>query len=458
MESRMSVVPPRLRGSLHQRERIPVLSASTLLPVQRFLHTEAVGGMLLLAAVAVALLWANLAHAGYESFWSTIAGFDLGFVSDFGDYRHWVNDGLMVIFFFVAGAEVKREISDGELREMRKAGLPLAGAAGGMLLPAAVFVAVNLGFGGSLTGWAVPMATDIAFAVGVLALVPGTPSEARVFLLSLAIADDIGAILIIALFYSDGISLLPLLIALLILLGALAMSRLGLASEGRFLMLLPFLWLAVLESGVHPTIAGVALGLATPARPRYDLGESEETREDLRQAVQTVEQAEDEEEREVALGRLDELIRETESLTDRFERNLHPLSSFVVLPIFALANAGILIRPDSFLDAVSTPLFWGIALGLVAGKSIGITLIAKGSVLTGLAQMPASLRWRNVAGTAMLAGIGFTVSLFIATLAFTDEQTLQTAKLAVLLASLTAGTAGVVLLWLTSRSDRENAR
>ncbi len=411
---------------------------------------EAFGSIFLLVCVALALAWANISESSYESLWTTIASFDLGFAADSGDYRHWVNDGLMVIFFFVAGVEVKREISVGELGSIRSASLPVAGALGGMALPAIVFVAVNLGFGGSSTGWAVPIATDIAFAVGILALAPGVPREARIFLLSLAIADDIGSILIIAIFYSGPISVLPLGIGVLLLLSAAFLNRANFASEGRFLVLLPFLWLAVLESGLHPTIAGVALGLVTPARPRYDLIDSVETRQSLRQSLDEIEATHDAEERDVALGRLNELVTESEGLTDRIEHNLHFVSSFVVLPLFALANAGIVIRFDSLTDSINTPLFWGIAIGLVIGKSAGITVVTRLAVLLKIAALPQGFSWSQVLGTAFLGGIGFTVSLFIATLAFSDEESLQTAKLAVLFGSAVAGIGGYVLLKMTS--------
>jgi NhaA family Na+:H+ antiporter len=344
-----------------------------------------------------ALVWANVADVAYEDFWHVDLPLDL-------DLRHFVNDGLMALFFFVVGLEVKRELVVGDLRDPRTAALPVAGAIGGMLVPAAIYLAVTAG-GEGADGWAVPMATDIAFALAVLAIV-GTkaPRELKIFLLTLAIVDDIGAIVVIALFYGDGLAPAWLLGAAATAVGIVAMRRAGLTNPWWFVGPALLLWLCTLESGVHATIAGVVLGLLTPTG---------------------------------AVGGREVL----HDLEDR----LHPWSSFLIVPLFALANAGVVLTSDAVDGALSSAVAWGVVLGLVVGKPLGILAASALAVRLRIATLPEGLAVRHLAGVAAIAGIGFTVSLFVAELSF-EGTLLAQAKLAILAASVTAGLVGMVVI------------
>ncbi len=381
-------------------------------PIQSFLRVETAGGMVLLAATIFAIVAANSPWDGdYARFWAYHVGLDRGAVSLDKSLAHWVNDGLMTVFFFVVGLEIKRELATGELSDRRAATLPAAAAIGGMILPAAIFAGLNLGTAGG-DGWAIPMATDIAFSVGVLALLGSrAPAGLKAFLLALAIVDDIGAILVIALFYTGAVSFAALGAALLLVAVVIALNRLGVRAIWPYAVAGIACWFALLQSGVHATIAGVVLGLLTPERPRDDEPEGG-------------------------------------SPLDRLEHALHPWSSFVVIPVFALANAGLAISGDRIADAAQSRVSLGIAFGLVAGKPLGIIAFAWLAVRLRLAILPAGTTWRGIVGVGLVAGIGFTVSLFITELAYSNATLVQDAKIAIFGASLVAGAAGYLYLRL----------
>jgi NhaA family Na+:H+ antiporter len=412
-------------------------------PLQQFLRTEASSGILLAVAAVTAIVWANSPwSASYEDLWTTELSLHLGSLELEEDLRHWVNDLAMGLFFFVAGLEIKRELVHGELRSPRAASLPIACAFGGMIVPAAIFLAVNAGDPVAARGWGVPMATDIAFSIGVLALLGRrAPPSLKVFLLTLAIVDDIGAILVIAFFYSTGVSLLWLLAAAVAVVAVAALQLVQVRWMAPYIVLAGALWLALFESGVHATIAGVVLGLLTPARPLHHPAQVEHAVTgylvDGKLADPDVEEGD-----ESILLRIASTATEGVSPLARLQHRVHPWSSFVVLPMFALANAGVSL--DGGFDLTSG-LALGIILGLVVGKPLGVLLAAWIAIRAFGARLPDRAGWPEVTGAGMLAGIGFTVSLFVTGLAFPPDIGDQ-AKIAVLIASCVAGLLGAVLL------------
>jgi NhaA family Na+:H+ antiporter len=383
-------------------------------PVKDFLHTEAAGGLFLLAATAVALGWANSPFAaGYESLWGRELTIGAGPLAVTEDLKHWVNDGLMAVFFFVVGLEIKRELVVGELREPRRASLPVLAAVGGVVVPAGIFLLLNAG-GQGASGWGIPMATDIAFAVGVLAVLGSRiPAGAKVFLLTLAIVDDILAITVIAVFYTSQLAVAWLAVAVAGMALVLLLRQLGVRAISAYVPLGVLVWLATLESGVHATIAGVALGLATPARP---VG-----------------------------GR---------PVLEQLQHRLHPLSSYLVIPLFALANAGVPLGGDALGRAARSPVAWGVALGLLAGKILGVAGASLAAVRLRVGTLPDDLTMRHVLGLAALAGIGFTVSLFIAELAYPGSDLIDLAKVGILAGSVVSGLIGATLLATGHRLSR----
>ncbi len=425
-------------------------------PMQAFVHTEAAGGIVLLAATLIALAWANSPwDAQYAELWERGLNLDTSFVSIDEDLGHLVNDGLMVIFFFVVGLEIKRELVHGELATPRRALLPVAAAFGGMVLPALIFFAWN-GTGDGAKGWGIPMATDIAFALGVLALLGRRiPFSLKVFLLALAIVDDLGAILVIALFYSDGISMQALAWAGAVLAVILAVRAGGVRSTDVYVLLGICLWLAVLKSGIHATVAGVGLAMLTPARPRLAADKADRAIDSLLGRIQEAREEGDSERRQVLLRELERISRDAESPLDRLESVLHPWVSFVIIPLFALANAGLALDRDILREAATSPVSLGIGSGLIFGKCIGIAGATWLTVRLGLSQLPEGMRWNHVIGAAMLGGIGFTVSLFITGLAYKDAPLVAAeAKIGILFASAFAAVAGFTWLRLVTR-DRE---
>ncbi len=421
-----------------------------LRPLQAFLQTEQAGGILLLAAAVIALVWANSPwRASYDAVWHTQLTIGIGNWSLAEDLQHWVNDALMALFFLVVGLEIKRELLTGELREPRVAALPAIAALGGMAVPALLYLAINSG-GEAARGWGIPMATDIAFALGVLAVVGGRlPAALKSFLLALAIVDDIGAIVVIAVFYSGSIEVLPLLAAGALLALVLVLQRLHVRWTVVYVLLGLGVWLATFESGMHATIAGVALGLATPAvpfqRPKAVSLEAHRIADD------TVDDPVPPDADAHQWLHLAGLTREAVSPLARAEYVLHPWTSYVVVPLFALANAGVSISGSTLTEALSSGVTFGVVAGLVVGKTVGVTAFTWAATRTGITRLPDGVRWRHLVGVAALAGIGFTVSLFIAGLAFERPELQDAAKVGILAASLLAGLLGALLLFRSQR-------
>lgn len=410
-------------------------------PVKRFLHVEAASGFVLLACSVAALVLANSGVSeAYLGFWKTPLGLSVGDFRLEHSLKHWINDGLVAIFFFVIGLEVKREIVLGALRDARSAALPVAAAVGGMLVPAGLYLALQAG-GAGQRGWGVPMATDIAFVVGCLAVLGRrVPAAFRVILLSIAIVDDIGAILVIALGYTDALNLGWLAAGLVAIGVVVLMQRVGVRSIGAYTLVGAAAWLGFHESGVHATIAGVALGLLTPARPYVEQGVSEWLRgaSDLLHG----ESWEREAHRARKVRRLRSVARAAVSPVEQLIFGLHPWVAFVIMPLFALANAGVPFRPA---DVVS-PVALSVIVGLVIGKPLGILSATWLAVRAGLVRFPQGVTWRHLAGGGFLAGIGFTMALFVAGLAFRDDALLRSAKVGVLAGSLASAAIGTTLL------------
>ncbi len=414
-------------------------------PLARFLHIEAAGGLLLLAATVAALVWANSPwSASYESLWTTQVRVTIGSFEFDEDLLHVINDGLMAVFFFVVGMEIKGELVTGALRDRRHVALPAAAALGGMVVPAMIYLAFNAG-SDAARGWGIPMATDIAFALGVLAVLGSrVPTTLKVFLLTLAIVDDIGAIAAIAIFYADDLRPAYLGAAAGVVVLVAVMRRLHMTYPPLYIAAGLALWLCVFEAGVHATIAGVVMGLLTPATPMQSEFE----------ASAVVDRLENRRELDAAEVRAAAAaIKESVPLTERLIDVLHPWTSYVIVPVFALANAGIALGGNPLGDAPR--VFLGVGVGLVVGKLVGITSFAAITVRAGLARLPEGVTWSQFLGAAMVAGIGFTVSLFITGLAFVEGRLADSAKVAVLFASVVAATVGSAIFVATARGRPE---
>jgi len=386
-------------------------SRRTRTTFKRFLDSETSGGLVLMASAALGLAVANSPLAGTyaEVLHTPIAGLDV---------LHWINDGLMAIFFLLVGLEIKREMMEGQLDTWRRRALPLVAAFGGMLVPALVFMAVNLDHPENWRGWAIPTATDIAFALGVLALFGSrVPNSLKVFLTSLAIIDDLGAILVIATFYAKDLSLVALAVAALAAGGLFGLNRSGVSKLAPYLLLGLVLWVSMLFSGIHATLAGVILAMAIPLNDEVD---------------------------------------SSHSLLHGMERALSPWVAFIVLPVFGFANAGVSLGATGHASLLS-PLSLGIILGLFFGKQGGILVSVYIAKKAGLASLPMGASWRQVYGVAILCGIGFTMSLFIGLLAFSDPEMEAVTKLAVLVGSLLSALAGTVVLLTGSSSARQSS-
>jgi NhaA family Na+:H+ antiporter len=414
------------------------LARSVARPVNRFLHVEASGGVLLVGAALIALVWANSPwSATYHDLWGSELTIDLAGHAITEDLRHWINDGLMTLFFFVIGMEIKQELTHGQLTSLRAAAVPAAGALGGMVVPALVYVACNLG-GDDIGGWGVPMATDVAFALGVLALLGSrVPAELKVLLLSLAIVDDVGAILVIAAVYSDDLDARWLAAALLGLALIALLKRVRVRYLPVYAILGSAIWLATFESGVHATIAGVALGLLAPARALMPEVDADRIADKL-SADQHVTAAEV---RDISFR-----LRESIPVTERLQGFLHPWTSYLIVPMFALANAGVEISGASLGDAVRSSATIGVLVGLVVGKLVGVAGAIALVTRLGVGRLPAGISSRHVLGMAGIAGIGFTVSIFVAGLAFDHPAVTDEAKLGVLVASVIAAGVGAAIL------------
>jgi NhaA family Na+:H+ antiporter len=419
-------------------------------PFTRFTQISASSGIVLLVAAVLALLWANGPFGDtYGRFWDNHLEISLGGFHFEESLKHVVNDGLMAIFFFVVGLEIKRELVVGDLRDRKQAALPAIAALGGMVVPALIFISFAAGSGGEATrGWGIPMATDIAFSIGVISLLGSRVSSgAKLFLLALAIADDIGAIAVIAIFYTDDLSF-PFLAAAIAGLAFVYLSqRVGIRSMGFYWVTGIGIWFLVLESGVHATLAGVALGLMTPIVSWYSDEEYIQRARWVLDRYDMEAAAPGHAERvDASALTLSEVAKESVSPLDRLERSLHPWSSFVVVPIFALANAGVRVVDIDLLETATSPVALGVGSGLLVGKIVGITLATFLAVRFGIGKLPKRTGWRDVVGLAALAGIGFTVSLFVTELAFSDEVLIDQAKIGIFIGSGLAGVVGYQLL------------
>ena len=422
-------------------------------PVLQYTRIEAAGGFILLIAAAIAVLWANSPwYESYFDLFNTHIGFDGAFFHIHESLKHFINDGLMAIFFFVVGLEIKRELVVGELNSFKKASLPALAAFGGMVVPAAIFIAIVLAGGAdnAVSGWGIPMATDIAFSVGVVALLGSRISvSAKLFLLALAIVDDIGAIAVIAIFYTDDLNFLSLAFGLVGLAVIYVARRAGIISLLFYAPVAMVVWYFFLESGVHATIAGVVLGLMTPVKAKYSNEEFRQKavavldRWNINRASADAEARLDHDALELAA-----VAKASVSPLDRLEHALHPWSSFVIVPLFALANAGVrFIGNDaSFAEQVFSPVALAVAVGLLVGKPIGITLATWIGLKLNLGELPRRTTLKTVFGLGALAGIGFTVSLFVTELAFKEPLLADEAKLGIFIGSGIAGLLGYMIL------------
>ena len=434
------------------------LARSLARSVEKFMHIEASSGILLMISAVIALMWANSPWAStYEHLLHMPVSLGFGEHMFTRTVHFWVNDILMVIFFFVVGLEVRREIFEGELSSLRRAALPLVAALGGMLVPAVIYLSLNAGAPG-VDGWGVPMATDIAFAVGVLALLGRrVPSAMRVLLLAVAIIDDIGAILVIAFFYSTGFQWLGLAVVGFGIAGVLIMQKIGIRNA--FLYIVPgiVIWGGMLHAGIHPTIAGVILGLLAPVRSWYgNEGFMLETKRSLEILNRKIATGEDQRSLLPELNRINIAQREAIPPVTRIEAALHPWVAFGIMPLFALANAGVVIGGQGDWAPESAGIMLGVGLGLVVGKPLGIMLFSWLAVRTGLASLPSGVSWAGVLVLGLVAGIGFTMALFIGALAFGDASMLALGKLAVLLASTVAGVVALAVGYMVLPVARES--
>ena len=425
-----------------------LIADKVLSAIERFLHVEAVSGIVLLIAAAAALIWANSPAAyNYHHFWETSVGFSIGGYAASVSLHFLINDALMTIFFLVVGMEIRREMHEGALAQLRVAILPLAAALGGVVVPALIYLSIASGTPALREGWAVPTATDIAFAVGVLALLGRSiPSTVRIFLLALAIIDDIAAVIIIALFYSVGLDYTGLAIAGAGILLVLGLQRIGIGAAYAYVIPGAIVWAGLLKLGVHPTLAGVALGLMTPvSRLGHVSAPLEVASHALGLASARANEHRDPREIAEPLRQLRTAQRDLLPPVSRVQMALHPWVAYLVMPLFALANAGVTLEGTNLGMPAVQALVLGVALALVLGKPIGIVLGSWLAVRLGWCELPAGMSWRSVWLVGCLGGIGFTMSIFIATLAFADLELLAAAKAGVLLGSLTAGIAGLLL-------------
>lgn len=419
-------------------------------PLREFLHQETSGGILLIICTIAALTWANSPFAAsYHHLWHTYLAIDLGGMALKYTLHHWINDGLMAIFFFVVGLEIKRELIAGELSSMKQASLPIAAALGGMVVPAVMYYIINSGNDGS-AGWGIPMATDIAFVVGILALLgKRVPLALKIFVLALAIVDDIGAVLVIAVFYTSGISVNSLLLGAVVFLVLILMNRIGVRNLLLYSLAGIVLWLAFLKSGVHATVAGVLLAFTIPASSRINTEKfTGDTRLLLHEFSDAGEHGENTLTNSARLTVVTEIEKNCEKILtplQKFEHGLHPWVAFAIMPVFALSNAGVSLGRG--LDAALLhPVSLGIILGLFFGKQIGIFSFSFAAIKLGLADKPEGVSWTKIYGASILAGIGFTMSLFIANLAFSSAELLDVAKVGILAGSLISGITGFLIL------------
>jgi NhaA family Na+:H+ antiporter len=435
-------IPPRTFGALRVKRRESLVTRAVIIPIQQFIHIQGISSIVLLAAAVIALVWANSPWSdSYHHVWEMSLAISKLRLS----VHEWVNDALMAIFFFLVGMEIKHEIVHGELADVRRAALPIFAALGGMIVPALLYALLNHGGDGQL-GWGTPMATDIAFSLGVLGMMKGVPPELKVFLLTLAIADDIGAITVIAIFYSGSLDISALIVGALLLGGIFVLLRVGISQPILYVLLAVGFWVAILRSGIHATIAGVILGFVVPTTATFSLNEFQDMGSDMLGRFREALANGDVKGAKNLLGGFEVLVQQTESASERLTRRLNDWVSFLVLPLFALANAGVTFSGSIVRDLLTSRIAWGILIGLVLGKPLGILGFSKFAVSCRLARLPNAVTWRQIGAVGMLAGIGFTVSIFISSLAFVNDSHVAQAKAAVLAASLISGVLGFMAL------------
>ena len=428
--------------------------------ISKFINEEAYGGIFLIIATIAAMIWANSSfYDSYHYVWHEFkVGFVWGNINMVGSLHHWINDGLMALFFFVVGLEIKREIMGGELSSIKKASLPIAAAIGGMVVPALLYVVVIVNYPDYINGWGIPMATDIAFALGLLAMLgKRVPLNLKIFLTALAIADDLGAVMVIALFYTESIDFNELLYAGFFI-AVLIIANLAGIRRTLFYALIGFagVWIAFIYSGVHATIAGVLIALTIPART--NIGETafidklteylqkfKNENRDNNSTLLTKGQVH-------VISEIEELNKKAHTPLQKLEHALHPVTAYFILPVFALSNAGVRID-GQVIDMLLHPISLGIIAGLVLGKFLGISLLSKLVVKFKIAELPQGVTWRHIYGAAFLAGIGFTMSMFISDLAFKEDEFKQIAKVGIIAASVISAVIGMLWLGLSSKKQ-----
>lgn len=418
-------------------------------PFHRFIHQEFTGGIVLFVSVVIAIVWANSAWSdSYHHLWET--KLSLSFAGKALNYplHIWINDGLMAVFFFVIGLELKREFRVGELSTAKKAALPMVAALGGMLVPALIYTVINWNEP-TQKGWGIPMATDIAFALALLSLAGRRiPLSVKVFLSALAVADDLGAVLVIALFYTAQISFMPLLIAGIFLLILALGNYLGVRSIVFYLVLGIVVWIGFLFSGVHATIAGVLVAFMIPARTKIDekefVDKAKSHVSEFEQAIPLQGDLTTEEQHEI-IQDIKSLCKDAETPLQKLENNLHPWVAFVIMPLFALANAGMVVT-GNFFSSLVNPVSLGVIAGLILGKLVGVFSFTWLMVRFKVAELPEKANWTHILGVSVLAGVGFTMSLFVTGLAFNDPEIIDQSKYGILTASVVCGIVGVFIL------------
>ncbi|MEG9326794.1 Na+/H+ antiporter NhaA [Salinimicrobium catena] len=441
------------------------LDVYLLLPIKNFIEKQTSVGLLLIFSATLAVLFANSPwRALYHDFWEQHLYIGINDLELEKSLLHWINDGLMSIFFFMVGLELKREIIDGHLASVRGAVLPIAAALGGMIFPALIYFGFNTGTG-SISGWGIPMATDIAFALGILFLLgKRVPLSLKVFLTAIAIVDDMGAVLVIALFYTADLAIENLVLAGFFLLILMTANQMGIRSTWFYaIMGIGGLWMAIMLSGVHATIAAVLVAFTIPNSKKINTPVFLRkvrwlTNEVRNKYIRSVKEEEEETEEDVisSIEKFTSLAQDATPPLQRLEHALYPFVSFVVLPLFAFANAGVTIDTGSF-NAIFNPVTIGVVLGLIAGKFIGIVLFTRLMVSLKISELPTEVTWKHIYGIGFLGAIGFTMSLFITELAFEDELFMTQAKIGIILASVIAGTIGFFYLKGASRRPRVSA-
>jgi len=428
-----------------------------LSPLEDFIHRQTTSGILLMLCAIAALVIANSSWS--ETYHNLLAlpftigfpGFELS-----KSVHHWINDGLMALFFFVIGLELKREILVGELADPKQAILPIVAAIGGMLVPVLIYISINPA-GHTLDGWGIPMATDIAFALGALALLGNrVPRNLLTFLVALAIVDDLGAVLVIAVFYTETINIPALTIAVVMVVLLIALNLGGIRRSLPYILLGIILWIAMLKSGIHATLAGIFLAFTIPMRPKYDparfLTHINEMLEQIKQSYQHEENIVKNDELRSRVRALGEGVQLVQAPAQIMERAMHLPSAYIIIPVFSLANAGIPVDWSSFSSIFTHPVSMGIASGLVFGKLIGIAGFSWLAIKSGLTSLPKDLNFKHITGAALMGGIGFTMSIFIAELGFAHSaEDLLMAKTGILVASVIAGISGFLWLYFTAK-------